>query len=214
MAIALAFSTLCVAAVAGLLVAEKLGKPVMRAACKLGASSSFVLVALLLGGHETLYGRLILGALALGWLGDALLLSNRIRLFLAGLTAFLLSHLCFTLAFVTGAFSMPALALGVVAGVGVGVAVVRRLWPHLSNAYKLPVLAYVAAILAMCAAALGFAAASSRWQPLLGALIFMASDLFVARDRFIVKDFTNKAWGLPTYYTAQLLLAWSVTSST
>jgi hypothetical protein len=43
----------------------------------------------------------------------------------------------------------------------------------------------------------------------MGALAFTASDVSVARDRFVREDFFNRAWGLPLYYCAQLLLALS-----
>lgn len=200
----------CLAALAGLLVAEKFEHAFARVACKLSASTAFVLVALLLGAGQSTYGRWILAALALGWLGDAFLLSARRSAFLAGLGAFLLSHLCFAAAFFSGAFSTAAFGAALVLSVGFGAFVMRWLWPHLTREFRAPVLAYIAAILAMCAAAAGLAAATGRWWLLLGALLFAASDLFVARDQFIIKRFENKAWGLPTYYLAQLLLAWSV----
>lgn len=210
MTAAQALTLVCLAALAGLLAAERLGRPFARVACKLSASSAFVLVALSLDAGASVYGRWILAALALGWLGDGLLLSARTGAFMAGLGAFLLSHLCFTAAFVAGAFSTTVFAAATLASVGFGAIVLRWLWSHLTREFKVPVLAYITAILAMCAAAAGFAAASGRWLPLLGALLFTASDLFVARDQFIVRRFQNKAWGLPAYYVAQLLLAWSV----
>lgn len=40
-----------------------------------------------------------------------------------------------------------------------------------------------------------------------GALAFTASDVSVARDRFVQHGFVNRAWGLPFYYAAQLLIA-------
>ena len=40
-----------------------------------------------------------------------------------------------------------------------------------------------------------------------GALAFTASDVSVARDRFVKHEFVNRAWGLPLYFGAQLLLA-------
>ena len=43
-------------------------------------------------------------------------------------------------------------------------------------------------------------------------VLFAGSDVAVARQRFIVQSFANKAWGLPTYYAAQLLLALSIAS--
>jgi hypothetical protein len=43
-----------------------------------------------------------------------------------------------------------------------------------------------------------------------GAVAFYLSDLFVARDRFVVEGFTNRLVGLPLYYGGQYLLAFSV----
>ena len=42
-----------------------------------------------------------------------------------------------------------------------------------------------------------------------GATLFYFSDLAVARQRFVVKSFWNKAWGLPLYFGGQVLIAWS-----
>jgi hypothetical protein len=39
----------------------------------------------------------------------------------------------------------------------------------------------------------------------------MASDVAVARDRFVAPSVGNRLWGLPLYFVAQLLLAWTVT---
>jgi uncharacterized membrane protein YhhN len=68
------------------------------------------------------------------------------------------------------------------------------------------VIAYIAVISTMLAAAAGTRV------PLIavGALAFYFSDLSVARDRFVAPGFINRAWGLPLYYGAQLLLGWSV----
>jgi uncharacterized membrane protein YhhN len=43
-----------------------------------------------------------------------------------------------------------------------------------------------------------------------GALAFAASDVFVARHRFVAPGPLNRTWGLPLYYAAQLLLASTV----
>jgi uncharacterized membrane protein YhhN len=48
------------------------------------------------------------------------------------------------------------------------------------------------------------------WILFLGAVCFYLSDLFVARDRFIVHRFINRLVGLPLYYCGQFLLAFSV----
>jgi uncharacterized membrane protein YhhN len=41
-------------------------------------------------------------------------------------------------------------------------------------------------------------------------MLFVLSDLAVARNRFVERVFINRAVGLPLYFTAQLLLAASV----
>jgi uncharacterized membrane protein YhhN len=120
--------------------------------------------------------------------------------------------MCFALALCSGAFSLEAFLVALVPMLGVGIAVGRRLW-HLGSAYRIPAAAYVAAILVMCAAAAGYGAATGRWQVLLGAVMFAASDIAVARDRFVAKSLRNKAWGSPAYYSAQLILTWSVASA-
>lgn len=202
----------CLAAVAGLLLAERTGKPAAHGVLKLGASSAFVLVALSLDAAASNYGRWLLAALAVSWLGDAALLSRRRSAFLGGLAAFLVAHLCFAFAFFAGALSVPVFVAALVPALVVGIAIGRWLWPHLGASYRGPVAAYLVAILAMCAAAAGYGAATGRWQVPLGAVMFAASDVAVARDRFVARSFRNKAWGLPVYYLAQLILAWSVAS--
>jgi uncharacterized membrane protein YhhN len=152
----------------------------------------------------------LLAALVLGWWGDALLLGERAPLFLAGLAAFLWSHLCFALAFVAHGVSLPTLVTAGLAAAGVGWVVLRWLWPHVPRGMKPAVTVYVVVILLMCACAASHSAGSGHWQVLAGAILFAASDLAVARDRFVAKGFVNKLWGLPTYYVAQLVLAWTL----
>ena len=47
---------------------------------------------------------------------------------------------------------------------------------------------------------------------LVAALLFYLSDLAVARERFVAPGRTNRLWGLPTYYVAQILFALSIGS--
>lgn len=203
----------CLLACGGLVAAERWQGEAARRIAKTVASTTFVLLALQLGATFTVYGRLMLLALALGWIGDICLLSRQSKFFLTGLGFFLLSHLAFAAAFASENLDRPAVASGFGALLIVGALTLRWLWPHLSRFYRFMVGAYVLAILVMCALAIGRSAALNDWSIALGALIFMASDLAVARDRFVVRSFWNKAWGLPAYYVAQLLLAWSVASA-
>jgi uncharacterized membrane protein YhhN len=48
------------------------------------------------------------------------------------------------------------------------------------------------------------------WFILVGAVMFYVSDIFVAHQRFVMQSFTNRLIGLPLYYAAQFLLAFSV----
>ena len=43
-----------------------------------------------------------------------------------------------------------------------------------------------------------------------GATLFAISDLFVARNRFVKAESINRIIGLPIYYIAQLMLAYSI----
>jgi uncharacterized membrane protein YhhN len=43
-----------------------------------------------------------------------------------------------------------------------------------------------------------------------GAVAFYFSDVFVARDRFMKKEFLNRLVGLPMYYAGQFLIAFSL----
>jgi uncharacterized membrane protein YhhN len=85
--------------------------------------------------------------------------------------------------------------------------VLKWLWRFLEGPHKIAVMAYVAMMIAMAS----FAVAANS-VPLLGvaAILFVVSDVSVARDRFVSHDIVNKAWGLPLYYIAQLLFAASV----
>ena len=205
-----ALTAACLVSVLILLAVDRREWPLGRVIAKLAASTCFVGVAFALDAYRSSYGQLILGALVLGWMGDALLLSRAPKAFLSGLAAFLLSHVLFAAAFVSGALSVPIMGVAVVMAGVFGTVVLRWLLPHAPKEFKRPVLAYVVVILAMCVAAAGHAFASQRWAVLVGALLFTASDLSVARDRFVQPGFVNRLWGWPTYFVAQLVLAWTV----
>ena len=203
-------TAICTGSVALLLVAERRGARSARAVFKTSASLAFVATAWLLGAAGSTYGQFILAALVLGLVGDVLLLSDRSRAFLLGLLAFLCSHAVFGAAFVSAGVAPAATAVGPVVALPVGLLVVRWLWPHLGPAFRLAVSAYVVVILAMCSLAAGHAAQHAASWVLAGAVVFALSDIAVARDKFVAPGFVNRLWGLPAYYGAQLLLAWSV----
>ena len=94
----------------------------------------------------------------------------------------------------------------------VAAAVLRWLWPGLPRPLRLPVIAYVIAIAVMVVTAAGTVA--DRGPGLLAAAaVFAASDVFVARERFVHSTVANRLLGLPLYYGAQLVLALSVAAA-
>lgn len=219
---ACAATATCIAATAVLVWADARGMLPLRAAAKTLASAAFVAVALALEGLATPFGQALTGALLLGALGDLLLLGRRNALFLAGLVAFLLAHAAFAAAFVLGGLNAWAVMLAGLPALLLGRALLRWMRPHLPDGMRAPVLAYVATILLMCALAAGHAVhagstgpaghathAGAGWLPA-AALLFAASDVAVARERFVQPAVLNRAWGLPTYYAAQLIFAWSL----
>jgi uncharacterized membrane protein YhhN len=198
-------------ALAALLLAERRGLRAGVWVAKPLASAGFVALAFARGAADTGYGRWVLAALLLGWLGDVLLIPKGAkRAFAAGLASFLLGHLAFAAAFLARGVSWPWLAAGALAAAAVAVPVLRWLGPHVPASLRVAVRAYVAVISAMVASAAGAFGAGGGAALLAGALGFFASDLAVARERFVAKSFTNKLWGLPLYYGSQLLLASTV----
>jgi uncharacterized membrane protein YhhN len=177
-------------------------------AAKALASVGFVLLAFTRVPAASGYGKLILIGLIAGLAGDLLLEVRASAGFLFGLGAFLVGHLAYTGAF---ALDQPDWRLAAAAAVPLtvfGIRVARWLKPHLTPNLKVPVMTYIVVILAMTTAGIGVA--NHRILASVGAVAFLASDLAVARQRFVHAGFVNSAWGLPLYYLGQLLIAWSI----
>ncbi|MFH2005365.1 MAG: lysoplasmalogenase [bacterium] len=196
-----------------LLVAEWRGSQLGKWLTKPLASAGFLAASLSGGWPPTPFGAAIVAALVLSYGGDVFLIPKSTRWFAAGLASFLLGHLAYGVAFlargVSPLWTVAALPLVVAAAVLVH----RWLRPHVPAKLKIPVLAYVAVISVMVILAVGtFGARTDRqgWLLLAGALSFWASDLAVARNRFVAPGLSNRLWGLPLYYGAQLLFAWTL----
>lgn len=178
---------------------------------KLLASTCFVLVALDSGALDQAWTRVVLLGLALGFVGDACLLGTARAAFVAGLAAFLLGHLAYASAFVLRGMSFDAWVLaGALTMLASTFVVDRWLRPHVPDALRLPVRIYMVTIAGMVALAFAAWRAGGPATIFGGALCFYASDLAVARQRFVVAELRNRLWGLPAYYLAQLLLALSL----
>lgn len=201
-ALAVLFTFACAAA---LVWAEANGSATSRY-FKMAASTGFVAVALSVGGLSNTYGRIVMAALALSWIGDLLLTFTARSAFLAGLVAFLLGHIAYSVAF--GVLGVDATIAGVaaIAMTVIGFLVWRWLRPHAGD-MAAPIVAYLVVITLMVVAAFAAFGAGATIFVAIGACSFYVSDIAVARNQFVAPGIVNRMWGLPLYYLAQVLLA-------
>ncbi|MBF4510371.1 MAG: lysoplasmalogenase [Aeromicrobium sp.] len=205
---------------AGLVLAEWRTAPRARWLFKPLASAGFLLAAL---KAPTLAlpsgtGWLLLAGLALSAAGDVLLVPSDKRTFLAGIGAFALAHVAYGAWFVSRGVDAWIGIVALTLALGLGHRVWLSLERHVTGRLRLPVRLYVVLVSLMAAsAAAGGATALGRGSatatllaPAAGGLLFYLSDAAVARQRFVSPGFVNRAWGLPVYYAAQLLIASAV----
>jgi uncharacterized membrane protein YhhN len=140
-------------------------------------------------------------------IGDALLIPKGAkRLFAAGLAAFLCGHLAFAWGFAPP--MQASMAMVLVPIVVIGVALHQWLSPHVPTKMSAPVSAYIIAILGMAWMAIAATAQQQLAASIaVAAVMFCASDVFVARERFVSPSPVNRVVGIPLYFGAQLLLA-------
>lgn len=160
-----------------------------RTLLKTASIALLAFLAMIAGGPFLLVAALLICAV-----GDALLAQEGEQFFLGGLVAFLLGHLVYI-----------ALFLAVAAGLGTGMATLLaepwraflvlaafvatgalalRLLPAIGEDLRLPVIAYAVAILAMLAAA----ATLPLPMVVAGATLFFVSDAILAAERFLLED--------------------------
>jgi uncharacterized membrane protein YhhN len=156
------------------------------------------------------YRTWVVAGLIASLVGDVLLMLPQ-DLFLPGLGAFLVAHLCYLRAFTRDGRFTAVLATGVPLVAAAGGAL-TLMWTGLGG-LRVPVIAYVTVIVLMAWQAL------ERWRQGshvgarlagVGALLFMASDaaLGIARFRGVFPG--SAVFVLATYYAAQYLIASSV----
>lgn len=164
------------------------------------------------------YRWLVCAGLLLSLAGDVFLMLPQ-DLFVAGLLAFLLAHLCYIGAFASGS-SWLARALTLLAYAAVAAANLVALLPHVPADLKVAVLGYVAVLVLMAAlaGARGWClhgsalARPSAWAAVGGAL-FVASDTLLAWNKFGGGIPAATVWVLASYYAAQWCIARSVDRS-
>ena len=160
---------------------------------------------------------LLVAALFFSWLGDSLLMYQNLKqiYFIAGLIAFLIAHVCYTVLFLAlqhksnlslwckGLLTFCGLLL-----VGYGWSIFRLLIPGLES-MKIPVAVYATIITIMCLSAISRYSRtnfSSFILTLVGALLFLLSDTLLAVNKFHHSIEYAGLWIMLTYLTAQLLL--------
>jgi uncharacterized membrane protein YhhN len=182
-----------IAGLSALLLGEWKGRFALCAVGKPVASLGFLVAAIGFGAFDSDYGRIVFAGLVLGAFGDV----------------FLLGHVAYVIAFASLGMDATYAWVTAVAMTAVMVLIARWVFPHAPE-MRGPIAAYMLVIGLMCVAALGAAGEGAPWMVPVGALMFTASDIGVVRDRFVSRGFENRAIGLPLYYAAQLLIAWSI----
>lgn len=164
-------------------------------------------------------GTILLG-LGFSLLGDIFLMLP-MDLFLAGLGAFLLAHLCYMSAFFAGSDARTRLT-SIAAFAVFGVANLAGLLSRLESAMRVPVIAYVIALLSMAGFALArarslraregaaSAVAVNARLAAIGAAFFVVSDTLLAWNRFGGGIPLASLWVLATYFIAQWCIVRSV----
>jgi len=177
-------------------------------------SCLFILIALLQPHLFSEYFYILLIGLIFCLGGDVFLALPQQRMFLYGLVSFLLGHVCYVICFFYVADLNPWTWGGGAIGLAISSLVFYWLRRHLGP-MLVPVTAYIFVITAMVIGAFTVLGdtrlpSTGRFLVVFGAVSFYISDLFVARDRFLKTEFSNRLLGLPLYYTGQFLLAFSV----
>lgn len=175
---------------------------------KMSASTGVLMLVFILAPEASTYLALIVIGLAASWVGDLALTFGGRSPFVVGLIAFAGAHVAYTAAFVSRSALDPTAVVitGVVMAI-FALVVLRWLAPHRPAELRIPITFYVVIISIMVTAAFGTHGTVPDVRIPLGAVLFAASDLFVARQRFVTSAPVNRVVGLPLYFASQILFA-------
>ena len=205
-------------ALIGTLVAQAYGMRMLEFVCKpamlIILSSWFFFSSRRYGDRFTI---LVQAGLFFSLLGDvALMFQHKDEFnFLIGLAAFMVAHLCYSLAFAHNALEVGDME-GLLVSILIGIAMISYafffsygLVPYLDESLSIPVIAYVVAISLMgITAGLRFKRTYPRsfWFVMIGAVLFVVSDSLLARNRFIRPFGSADLLVMLTYGAAQYLI--------
>jgi uncharacterized membrane protein YhhN len=210
-------NTLIIAGAAGLLVSvlyfEKKENRKGLVPAKGVLSLMFIWAAMVQPCRFPVYSEFLMTGLGLCLVGDVCLALPHKRTFSLGLISFLLGHVFYILGFFWVSKANLWMWAGSSIAVIVSAAVYSWLKPHLGG-MRGAVLLYILVITVMVSGSSRIMGDTSLWLPgrvmvFIGSTSFYFSDIFVARDRFLKKQFVNRLVGLPMYYLGQFLLAFS-----
>ena len=148
------------------------------------------------------------GALFGSVCGDILLDLPYANLFIFGLVAFLVAHLCYTVLFFRYAKSPDGFAKVMMAGLVLFAGVMIWIFRGIAPALYGPVVLYIVVIITMSIAAL-LVPAENRllfW----GALLFIASDVVLAFNKFLVAVPYGWVINISLYFIAQFMIIMAV----
>lgn len=144
------------------------------------------------------------GALFGSLCGDILLDLPYANLFIFGLVAFLLAHLFYTVLFFRYAKSPDGFSKGIMAGLVLFAGLMIWIFRGIPPALYGPVVLYIGVIITMSIGAL-LVPAENRYL-LWGALLFIASDVVLAINKFLVTIPSGRIINISLYFIAQFII--------
>ena len=183
-------------------------RPRLARLFKMLASTAVIWLVFVLSPEPSMYLVMIIVALSASWVGDLALSYDGRTPFVIGLVAFAGAHVAYIAAFfVRSSLNNMTLVIAGTAMAVFAVAVIRWLEPHRPAELKIPIIVYVVIISVMVATAFATNATLPDIRIPIAAVTFAASDLFVARQRFVRQAGVNRIVGLPMYFIAQTIFA-------
>ncbi len=204
--ICIGLSAIAMGGVLGMLVGHGPGGSDLRNGLLAIGSTAFVLVGFVGGGLGTTFGRCVLAGHVLCWLGDVFGPHH----FLLGVYFFFGAHFGFMAAFVVHGLERRRLGRAVLAVLLVSVVLLAWLVPTIPAHERASIYAYMAVLSLMLVLAGGTRPDRRGILLQVAAVLFFASDVCLARSKYVEYEFVNTLIGYPMYYASCTMFAWSV----